>query len=123
MHKVKAGRTLSDSLREVARAMDDKLLGGKPLRHDRNAIRILKRLAMAEARRLEDARAAPKRCRHARLFDAVACDGDTAERLAQRLTAEEFRDDTGFERDIVAFRKLRTDARVRAARRYLDNLG
>lgn len=54
MHKTKTGRTLSDALRELAHAMNfETLLGGEALRHDKNAVRIAKRLVLAEARRLE----------------------------------------------------------------------
>lgn len=54
MYRVKTNRKLSDALREVAGSMNfEALLGGQPLRHDKNAVRVAKRLVLAEARRIE----------------------------------------------------------------------
>lgn len=57
--------------------------------------------------------------RHDRLFAHVVREGDSASELAERLTVEAFGHPPEFEREIVAFRKLRTDARVSAARSFL----
>lgn len=54
--------------------------------------------------------------RHNRLLAAVVQPGDTAEQLVARLTVEAFGWQMG---DVVAFRKLRTDARVSVARTFL----
>jgi hypothetical protein len=56
MYKVKKGRTLADALREAARSIElNADARNVTMRHDRNAYRIIRRLALAEARRLEDA--------------------------------------------------------------------
>lgn len=79
MGRVKTSRTLSDSLREVSRAITfEALLGGEPLRHDRNAVRVAKRLVLAEARRLEaQAQHNPRRARSA------SCVGRVGQGLAR----------------------------------------
>lgn len=59
--------------------------------------------------------------RHDKLFAAVVQDGDSADELANRLSVESFGWPTEFDRAIVAFRKLRTTARVQAAQQFLSN--
>jgi hypothetical protein len=61
--------------------------------------------------------------RHDKLFDAVAQPGDSPEKLAARLECEATAGkpfEEPLREEITAFRKLRTDARVSAARRYLS---
>lgn len=61
----------------------------------------------------------PPSGRHDRLLAAVVQPGDTAAQLAARLTVEAFGWPPAWEREVVAFRKLATPSRVRAARRFL----
>lgn len=57
--------------------------------------------------------------RHDKLFDTVAQPGDTPQKLAARLSVEDFGWPPDLEDEVKAFRKLRTDARESAARMYL----
>lgn len=57
--------------------------------------------------------------RHDKLFTSVVQRGDNATKLVDRLTVESFGWPSGYEREIVAFRKLRTDARLAAAMSFL----
>ena len=61
--------------------------------------------------------------RHDKVFAAVVRSGDDAAKLIDRLTVESFGWPKLFDREIVAFRKLNTAARLSAARSFLRRRG
>lgn len=57
--------------------------------------------------------------RHDKVFAAVVRSGDDAAKLIDRLTVESFGYQPTFEREVIAFRKLNTSARLSAARSFI----